>query len=537
MCALDSLAHALLLLTRLNRATDASGVPLPSRLRVDGFEPWWFGQEQLFWQQLVPYAQWQATASRAEGPTGAARTPGENDVASRLSGAGAACQPPDGGGGASHLRAALRQLGLAATSLWSLLLWRLSGRDTLLYTIDKVTPGADHDVRISGIYRELRLRGYRFGEYVHVNDAAEAWPNALKRRRPVVFFESLTNLGALLLASAEVCPSPAPAPALDGAGPGDAFVREVAAGALSRAALSARRLRILKWLLRVQGARRAVILDDSRHANELIAACKALGIPTLGYMHGLLNRYHPGLMAYGFGRARRHTFDLYGLWSEYFRRRVLAGDLYAEEGTFVCGPLRPPSPEQFVSLSETSRRDVPPLRVLLITEPRAPLAEIRRYLAELVGDSRFRVALKIRPGDRIAYVDESVGALPETIDGGSVHDAVLNSDVVLGTYSTALYEAALALRPVVVLNTSFTYGHDLVYDGLAELAESPETVCNTVLKAARLPQLELAARRTCVWGEDFGDGACKLLDRAEAQLWERPLPRKSQPRQAPTGQR
>ena len=95
----------------------------------------------------------------------------------------------------------------------------------------------------------------------------------------------------------------------------------------------------------------------------------------------------------------------------------------------------------------------------------------------------------------------------------------MQCDVVMGTYSTVLYEAVLALLPAIVLNTSFTYGHDIACDGLAGFAESPEGVSSSVLKACALPEEELIRRRDAIWGERLVDGACALFDAAETRLW------------------
>ena len=51
----DPLNKALDILKYLNKLEDDNGKRLSCYVVKDGFEPWWFIQERLFWQILVPY--------------------------------------------------------------------------------------------------------------------------------------------------------------------------------------------------------------------------------------------------------------------------------------------------------------------------------------------------------------------------------------------------------------------------------------------------------------------------------------------------
>ncbi len=115
-----------------------------------------------------------------------------------------------------------------------------------------------------------------------------------------------------------------------------------------------------------------------------------------------------------------------------------------------------------------------------------------------------------------------MGELLSVVHGGSVYEAFTQSDVIVGTYSTALYEAILALHPVVVLNTSFAYGHEIVRDGLADFAESPGRLADTLLQTTLHPRAELLRRRKIVWGVQISDGASALFDMAEERRWQAP---------------
>lgn len=526
------LEEALSLLRCLNTSRDERGQALPSRVVVDGFEPWWFLQEHLFWHVLVPYVQHRTVIRRVLSDATSRDTVPKDvvELCRRVEiDLPRSRQQVDGSmlsGVSRNLKRLLSRLGfatLAGVSAIALVWFRIGRKDTVLYAIDKISPGLNHDFRISPVYRELRTRGYRFGEYVYTGGGWPALVNAARRRHPAVYLEALTATSAWITRRRTAAPCGAEGVTLR-AGDDAAFLARVADKMLAWCHESAFKVRVLRQVLRLQRVRRAVILDDSRHGNELAAACRSLGIPTLGYMHGLLNRYHPGLMAYGFQSARRHAFDLYGLWSEYFRRRVLAGDLYTEDNTFVYGPLRLPSRAEI-----DAARSAPPtghaVRVLLVYEPRAVQEDVLRYVQPLMRDGRFSIALRFRPGEDVPWLAHTLvtsGRNVRIIRGGSLYAALADVDVVVGTYSTVLYEAALVLRPAVVLNTTFTYGHEMAMDGLAEFAETPGDVAHRVLSAHAQPEAERIRRRNVIWGEKIVDGPSVLLDTAEERLWERP---------------
>jgi hypothetical protein len=528
-CKSSYLDQAIELLRRFNGLTFTDGHRVSESVIVDGFEPWWFIQEQLFWNFLVPYSQHRIFINRwikGEILVNEA-VPDQLDCVLRLLEKikdDAVSSSSDTAKPLSLLARNVRrvlgkafQFGLAVFSITSLFMFRLLRKDTLLYTIDKLSKDLDHDFRITGIYRELRQRGYRFSEYIHFSNLSETCHNLFKRHRPEVFFEAvidtiLFNRGRSRKKEERSFKSSSDTD--------QQFITALAEEAIRRCEVSVRGVRILKTFLKLQGVRCAVVLDDSRHANELIAACKSLHVPILGYMHGLLNRYHVGLMAYEFGNARRHTFDLYGIWSEYFRQRILKGSLYDAENTFVCGPLRPPTKMQLRECEYSRKRNIMPVRVLLISEPRAQQEQVHAYVERLLDDGRFKILIKIRIGEhKPNFNPDRYDPNSWQIVGGTVFEAVAESDVVVGTYGTMLYEAAWCLRPAVVLNTDFQYGQDLVYDDLAEFAKSPECVCDVVMQASSLPEEELRSRRSIIWGDCLVDGAVTLFDRAENRIW------------------
>jgi hypothetical protein len=261
--------------------------------------------------------------------------------------------------------------------------------------------------------------------------------------------------------------------------------------------------------------RRAVIFDDNRHNHELIAACRSLGIPILGFQHGVFNKFHAGLMAYGFSGSRAHAFDRYGVWSDLFRDRLLRDTaLYKPEQVFIAGPVRPPvgaasAPARPAGDSSTGGK----IRVLAVSEPLARKREVAVFLKTLLEDPRFELCLKLRPGESEKSLEGY--SLPATrvrlLQSGTVYEAFAQADVAVGTYSTVLYEAALTGLPIVWIKTTRSYGRELVEEQLAEAAERPEDFPEVVLRAFGLSEAERGRRRERIWGKEIRNGAAILV--------------------------
>ncbi len=531
----DYTAAALELVRCLNRIEDSDGRRLSARVRLEGFEPWWFHQEDLMWRILVPYLRHRALAHEllAGGELPPGGLPEELHKAWRLLARELPSTATRAAAGAGRsrlvrLRAAVSRSGLLLVTVLAAGAFRLLGRDTLLFILDSVSPGLRHDFRFDPVYRELRHRGYRFSEFLHLSGYRDgfsrAWRNLWRRRRPAIFLE----LPARLLA-AKPPAAPPPRFTIDAARVPDSrdreFLAAVARWHLRRSAVVAAETRAYAALLRRLKVRRAVLPDDVRHVTPLVVACKLAGIPSLGFMHGLLNRYHPTLMAYGFADARRHTFDLYGVWNGYFRQRLLAGSLLDAGSVVATGPLRAPTGEQLAAARASRRRSPQPVRVLLASEPRPSRRQVARYLERLLADAAVQLLVKLRPGEprpRFAELPAAAARRIEIVRTATTYESFARCDVVIGTYSSVLYEAALVMRPAVVLHTDFSYGYDIVEDGLAGFAESPEVVVERVLEAARLDEEELDRRRREIWGDRLTDGASELFDAAEARLWAPP---------------
>jgi hypothetical protein len=80
--------------------------------------------------------------------------------------------------------------------------------------------------------------------------------------------------------------------------------------------------------------------------------------------------------------------------------------------------------------------------------------------------------------------------------------AISSSDIVLGTYSTMLYDAVRLGCPVAILETSIDYGDGMVINGLADMLSINSDVHANLERLSGMPEKILRERRNKLTGED-----------------------------------
>jgi hypothetical protein len=506
--------RALDLLRKFNSQRDVSGRRVCSLLTADGFEPWWYGQDRFLRFYLVPLTQLIPLLQDVEGSTILRMETAPPDLTRVLQAIGGREGFPSLEGNAPRpTEGVVGKAAVLAASLASLAAFRLARRDTVFYIVDHVSPGLSRDFRFDPLYREMERGAFRYAEYAHTLSPKQALANFLRRRRPVFFLEA-ADFWARLSRLVPAVPVP-DIPSVNGESLEDRAMRALVPLVLEGCAQSIARQGILARVLRFQDARRAVIFDDNRHNHELTAACLSLGIPVLGFQHGVFNKFHAGLMAYGFSGARPHAFDRYGMWSDLFRDRLLRDSALYEPGrVFVAGPVRPPEGPAASAVPVKQDNGSGRVRVLVVSEPLARKHEAARFLQTLLRDDHFEICFKLRPGESGQSLAE-YGLPPgrvRLLQTGTVYEAFTQVDIAVGTYSTVLYEAALAEIPIVWMKTTRAYGRELAEEGLAVRAERPEDLPGAIRQALALTDDERRKRRERIWGGEIRNGAVALVD-------------------------
>jgi hypothetical protein len=500
----EDIEKALEDLKKLNICKNSAGQTLASLVEIDDFQPWWFVQEKIMWEMLVPLTQYHSILdlifSRLPRGTTITIIGAPKSLLNLLDLLEVRYQPSDNPALLKlrtffkKLKTSSLQFLLALVSAISFVHFLFKKPASILYIIDQVDAGRGYDLRLKGIYQQLQTRNLSFLEFAHCNSLTASFRNIFKRRRPVVLLEPLLNtirwVQNLFLKSSDKTSEDFSSTLNDF----EVLDKQIAKSALALAANSARNYLILKKLISYLQPNFALALDDSRHANEFLASCKQNKLATLTYQHGLtLNKYFVGHACYGFNARRSHTADYYCFWSEYFRNKLIEfSNIYTNSNTFVAGPIR----ELFFAPAlKTSKSEK--ITVVVISEPKLLTSEILPYLEQLNSSNLFRLILKVRPGQHVPTQYDNI-ALERIED---LKEAFELADVVIGCYSSLLYEAICYQIPLVVIPSSSKYfAIDLIRNKLAQLAEKPSEIVQCIVKANQLPSSELAERREIIWG-------------------------------------
>ena len=337
----------------------------------------------------------------------------------------------------------------------------------LVYSPDKLDPRSRSDFRVSAVYDYLREQHVPYIEIVHTLFGREFMKNIWERKRLVIYKELFTwgdwleknSFKNYDLSSIEE------------------RHRKVVTLLINEVDKSSRKsVRFIKnfsRLLKLAKVKLFVSLDDMRHVQEIICACRSNGVKSYGFQHGHITKFHAGWMNYEIPKNYCVTFDKLFVWNDYWKKALLEhSSCYDESNVEAGGELRPP-PEIHYQQRTNPPAKISDLCLLIPYESIAPKDEIKPYIKRLK-DKGARLIFKLRP-------DVSAESqLNEYGLSGSDAEVVsrLNSDVLarvdaaVGVYTTFLYEMIFYEKPVFILRTSFALGLSLVEDEVAsELRE------------------------------------------------------------------
>lgn len=420
------------------------------------------------------------------------------------------------------------QIVLTLVSLPVLILQR---RRAVIFTGDKFEKDRDYDFRMKFIYKELRQRHIRFVEYIR---SLESWKtvlqHALIRRRPIIYSESLIFLGrffSILSGGRRRVRRELEAYQLSSSiNPEVRFKCLVAAHYLRNVTDDIWSIRIMRCILRCIGVRAAAIDKASSRNFHTVLGCKLNGIPTVGILHGVASRYStPYDFMSGFDGEKMLSVDYYGLWSKWWKEFYIKNSqAYKSDQLYVSGPMRPLM-ENLGGVHPSSPHDA--IRVLFISEQAAEPSEVVPYLKELFRHKEISCTIKFRHY-RDGFEEWILGNEPQLLQSvavsivrGPMQEAIHNSDVVVGSYSTAALEALLQLKVPLFMHTR-KWGD---YYSMAEssgtrrfLVENPEELVMRI-KEARVVSKELLMKlREQYFGDPHKNGSIWVVDQLSQHI-------------------
>jgi hypothetical protein len=350
-------------------------------------------------------------------------------------------------------------------SLGSFLLVIIRGSCIAVFTEDKVTKANPYDFRLEPLYRSLRKSGSSYIEIVHTIPGRTMLTHFFKRGRPVIYLETLDLLVLPFVYAAKrriikrLSES--------GSGKYGKREQELFNFLIIKYGSSQSTISLRKWMLGCifasSSIKKLFSIDDPRHWGVVLAAATKHHVDTWGIQHGHYTKYHIGMLVGGAGSAEIRPKHLL-VWSEYWKNELeRLGSFYAKSSIIVGGTPRKLTAINHIEDAYTT--------ILIPYETDAPKMQVRQFMEKLSLRTGVKLLFKVRADIDVDSQVREYGfgkILPQIeviLDTAAYLPQV---DVVLGTYSTFLYDMVLDEIPVGLLDTPLDYGEGMIINSLAE---------------------------------------------------------------------
>lgn len=329
----------------------------------------------------------------------------------------------------------------------------------VIYTPDKVSSGNRCDFRMNSLYQYLFNSKIPYLEFFHTNLGIDLLTNFIKRRHLAIYLESLvignpkSDFDADKIAWPKI----------------DLHEKFFYASLLQQidelSIQSECKIDRLKKILKLSNVSTLVALDDMRYTNELLVACKELGIKTYGFQHGQFSKYHVGWMNYGIPKDISVSFDTLFLWNTFWQKILFTySNKYDEENTAIGGKTS----YMFMSvLPKVYKKGT--VTILLPFETNISAREVGTFVKKLL-DFGFIIYFSLRPDrpyqdqlDEYGLKNSNQIKIVSKID----EQIISEIDAVLGVHSTLLSEMVLYDKPIFQISSDFDLGHTLRDNGIS----------------------------------------------------------------------
>jgi len=383
--------------------------------------------------------------------------------------------------------------------LFALGVTRFCKKRVVIYSIDRVNSKFKSDFRIVAIYEFLKEKGIPFTELFHTVIGRRAVVNIFSRKRGAFYLETsdwLYSIGSALRIirthhfklEGNVNLSPFEEVEKE-------FARYLVARYLSQIEVSYYKIQILTWLFRISGASVLFAIDDARYYYEIIHAAQNAGIKTYALQHGHFTKYHVGWLRDDYQQGKTVAPDELIVWSEYWKRELIRLGTAVPTDAIVVGGLS----EHFSEANRSTQEEKNTLTVLIPYETSCPKLEVSAYIREMLNIMGISVIFKLRPDmDPKAQLTEyGLEHVCSTHFSTCTHitDVLAGVDLVVGVYSTFLYDMVARGKRVAVLETSSDYGEGLYINGLADRVFRGSDIRNNLQQIMGMPESVVQSRQ------------------------------------------
>lgn len=375
----------------------------------------------------------------------------------------------------SGLRVSLLRFLAIILSLFSIFILKIKKPRVLIFSTDSVSDSSSKsDGRMSLVYRALEDMGVGFGEVVHISLNSKFGKNFFFRRRPVIYLEAINYCYPLLkYFIKEISFLPINLRDLDLSGFSETE-REIAEVLIKDHSASLDilpfRIKVLSLLFQLIGPEFIFSIDDSRYYHEILLAGEITKIPTHAFQHGRFNKYIIGPRYLSIDPDLCILPDFFYVWNEYWRNKLISLSepfSNAKDRILIGG-----SPSLSTSIYSGPGVDDGVITILVPYEVGIDKGILADYLVSFLECNNVHIIIKLRSDIDENIQLERTGLFrfknnPRVIFTTDLSD-INGIDLVVGSYSTFLYEMVAIGKPVGVLEMDTTQAWDLIEDGLAE---------------------------------------------------------------------
>jgi len=392
----------------------------------------------------------------------------------------------------------------------------------MVFTGDKFDLPYDYDFRMKFIYEELRKKKIYFVEFIR---SLESWSvvlnHALKRKRPVIYSAAIVDLMRFftrifmknqekelvnLFLSSRINTE-------------EYFRFLIAIHYLRNIKGDIWSIRVMKFILQRIGVKVAIFSAACERNFRTILGCKLNKIPTVGILHGAPSKHYPVYdFMPGFDGKKMLSVDKYGIWSNYWKEYYIKNSkAYKTEQLYISGLMRPLIEQVVYKNSEIKKGSI---KVLFISEQLAVPSEVMPYLLALMEVKDFDLYLKFRPyrdGFELWLKKHRPEILKKVkILRGSMAKAVPQSDVVVGSHSTAVLESLLYLKPFIFFWTNKwgDYYEIKSFNQSNLFAENPKELIDCIRNSIYTSKKELKKLQNRFFGNPYQNGSKWVVEQA-----------------------
>lgn len=362
----------------------------------------------------------------------------------------------------------------------------------IVYSVEAPPTGTfKGDFRLAELYRALGNE--RYLEVFHSTLNRKALTNALKRRRPAVYLPGIDGIAGVFTYLATPPFALSDADLSSFTEPEAQFARRLLTWARNDFMKMPLRVRFLQWMFSFLQPRAVFLIDDAYHYFDILLAAKKNKVPAIAIQHGHYTTYHVGMIPHGESRGIPVVPDRLLVWSAYFADVLRSiGSTIPPERVVVAGAKT--GGQQLLPLSLRDGK----VSVLVPFETDAP-EEYMRVLVAKLRESGFGVIFKPRSDLPLKEQCATYGIRESEVEKDTA-EALGRAHGVIGCYSTFLYDAVLAGRPVGVCTDAMDYGEGMVAAGIAS-ALRKESLVSDIKALTQTSEATLQRNRGVVLGE------------------------------------